>query len=55
VFPTIGITAQNMNSGDYYVVTSITGTSFTVTFRNSGGTAVDRNFTYSATGYGKQV
>lgn len=55
VFPTIGILAQNMASGDYYEVTSISGTGFTVTFKNSGGTAVDRNFTYSATGYGKQV
>jgi predicted phage tail protein len=55
VFPTIGILAQNMASGDYYEVTSISGTGFTVTFKNSAGTAVDRNFTYSATGYGKQV
>jgi hypothetical protein len=55
VFPTIGILAQNMSSGDYYQVTSISGTGFTVTFRNSAGTAVDRNFTYSATGYGKRV
>ena len=55
VFPTIGIMAQNMASGDFYEVTSISGTGFTVTFKNSGGTAVNRNFTYSATGYGKQV
>ena len=55
VFPTIGILAQNMGSGDYYQITSISGTGFTVTFRNSAGTAVDRNFTYSATGYGKRV
>ena len=55
VFPTIGILAQNMGSGDYYQVTSISGTGFTVTFRNSAGTAVDRDFTYSATGYGKRV
>ena len=53
--PSIGITAQNMQSGDFYTVTSISGTGFTVTFRNSGGTAVDRNFTYAATGYGKAV
>ncbi|MFZ9960104.1 MAG: host specificity protein J, partial [Candidatus Limnocylindrus sp.] len=55
VFPTIGILAQNMGSGDYYQVTGISGTGFTVTFRNSAGTAVDRDFTYSATGYGKRV
>ena len=53
--PSVGITAQNMLSGDYFTVGTITGTTFTVTFRNSGGTAVDRNFTYTATGYGKAL
>ena len=51
--PSIGITAQNMATGDYFVVGTVTGTSFQVTFRNSAGTAVDRNFTYMATGYGR--
>jgi hypothetical protein len=55
VLPSIGITAQNMASGDYYAITGISGTGFTITFRNSSGTAIDRNFTYSAVGYGKQV
>ena len=55
VLPSIGITAQNMASGDYYTLTGISGTGFTITFRNSAGTAIDRNFTYSAVGYGKQV
>jgi hypothetical protein len=53
--PSIGITAQNMASGDYFTVDSVTGTTFTVTFRNSAGTQVDRNFTYTATGYGKSL
>lgn len=51
--PSVGITAQNMATGDYFVVTSVSGTGFTVTFRNSAGTAVDRNFAWSAVGYGK--
>ena len=55
VFPSVGITAQNMATGDFFTVSSVTGTTFTVTFRNSGGTAVDRNFTYTATGYGKAL
>jgi len=55
VFPSVGITAQNMGSGDYFTVSSVTGTTFTVTFRNSAGVAVDRNFTYTATGYGKAL
>jgi len=53
--PSIGITAQNMATGDYFTVSSVTGTTFTVTFRNSAGTAVDRNFTYTAIGYGRGV
>lgn len=55
VLPSIGITAQNMATGDYFVISSVTGTGFTITFRNSAGTAVDRNFTYSAVGYGRGV
>ena len=51
--PSVGITAQNMQTGDFFEVSSVTGTGFTVTFKNSSGTAVDRNFTWSAVGYGK--
>lgn len=51
--PSIGITAQNLGSGEYFQVTSVSATGFTVTFRNSGGTAIDRNFNWSAVGYGK--
>jgi predicted phage tail protein len=51
--PSVGVTGQNMQSGDYFEVTSVSGTGFTVTFKNSGGTAVDRNFTYTAVGFGK--
>ena len=42
--PSIGITAQNMASGDFFEVTNITGSGFRVTFKNSSNTAVDRNF-----------
>jgi hypothetical protein len=55
IFPSVGITAQNMATGDFFTVGSVTGTTFTVTFRNSAGTAVDRNFTYTATGYGRAL
>ena len=53
ILPSIGITAQNLQSGDYFNVTNVTKTGFDVTFRNSGGTAVDRLFAWSALGYGK--
>jgi len=51
--PSVGITAQNMGSGDFFEVTSVSGTGFTVTFKNSAGTAVSRNFNWSAVGYGR--
>ena len=53
--PSVGITAQNIGTGDYFTIDSVTGTTFTVTFRNSAGTAIDRNFTYTAIGYGRGV
>ena len=53
--PSIGIVAQDMNSGDYFRVTNATSASFQVTFYNSSNAAVDRNFLWSAVGYGKGV
>jgi len=53
--PSIGITAYDMATGDYFAVASVTRTGFQVTFRNSAGTAVSRQFTYTAVGYGREV
>jgi len=52
--PSVGITPANMESGDFYQVTNISGTGFTVTFKNSSGTIVDRNFGFTAVGFGKK-
>ena len=51
--PSIGITAQNMASGDFFEITNVTGSGFRITFKNSSNAAVDRNFSYSAVGYGR--
>ena len=51
--PAVGITAQNMQSGDYFTVENVSATGFDVTFYNSSDTAIDRNFNWSAVGYGK--
>ena len=51
--PAIGITALNMASGDFFELSSITGTGFTVHFKNSSGSSVDRNFNFTAIGFGK--
>ena len=53
--PNIGITAQNLATGDFFTVTAVTRTGFTVEFKNSAGTSVNRNFTYTAVGYGREV
>jgi hypothetical protein len=44
-----------MGTGDYFAIDSVTRTGFQVTFRNSAGTAVSRQFTYTAIGYGREV
>lgn len=51
--PSIGIVAQDMNTGDYFRVTGVTSTTFNVTFYNSSNAAVSRQFLWSAVGYGK--
>jgi hypothetical protein len=53
--PAVGITAYNMGTGDYYAVTSQSRTGFTVTFYDSANTVISRDFTYIATGYGREI
>jgi len=53
--PSVGITAQDMQQGDYFTVSSVSRTGFTVTFRNSGGSIVTRTFDYQAVGHGRQI
>jgi hypothetical protein len=52
--PNIGITAFDLDSGDYYRVTSRSRTGFTVTFYNSSNAAIDRDFQYQVVGYGSE-
>ncbi len=52
--PSIGITIQNAQSGDFFTITNVSGTGFTITIKN-GTSFVDRTFTFSAVGYGKGV
>lgn len=53
--PSIGISAQNMATGDYYTLSAISRTGFTITFKNAAGTSISRTFDYTAVGYGKQL
>ena len=52
--PVVGITIQNQQPGDFFTLTNVSGTGFTVTIKN-GTSFVDRSFTFSAVGYGKGV
>ena len=51
--PSVNITPQNMATGDFFELSSISGTGFTVHFKNSSNASINRNFTYSAVGFGK--
>ena len=53
--PNIGVTGFNMNTGDFFRVTSVTRSGCSIEFKNSAGTSVNRDFTYTAVGYGREV
>lgn len=53
--PSIGIVAQNMASGDYYNVTSVSATGFTVIFKDSSNNPIDRSFYWTAVGFGRRA
>jgi len=50
--PTIGITIENMTAGDEFFLSNISGTGFDIDIKN-GGSNVDRNFKYTAIGFGR--
>ncbi len=52
--PSIGITALNLNAGEFFQVSSIDGSGFTIVFKDSGGNAINgKEFTFQAVGFGK--
>ena len=51
--PTIGITLEGAVSGDYFKITSVTGTQFVIETRNSSDAFKDLSFKYTAIGFGK--
>ena len=53
--PSIGITAYDMATGDYFEISSVTRTGAQVVFKNSTGTAVSRQFVATAVGYGREI
>ncbi len=51
--PTIGITLEGAVTGDYFKITSITGTQFVIEVRDSSNNFKNLNFRYTAVGFGK--
>ena len=47
----VGITGENMATGDFFLVESKTINGFNVTFKNSSGSAVNRTFDFIAKGF----
>jgi len=52
--PSIGVTVQNLGNGERVNVSNVTSTGFSVDVLNSSGSNVDRNFSYTAVGYGRR-
>ena len=52
VLPSIGITIENAQSGDFFNIISISSNGFTIEIKN-GSSFVNRNFKYTATGFGR--
>lgn len=51
VNPAIGISIENMNTGDYYSIVSKTNTGFTIRFYDASANRVSRTFDYIAKAY----
>ncbi len=51
--PAVGITFSATTSGDYYTITSLSTTNFTISIYNASNVRQARSFTWTATGYGK--
>jgi predicted phage tail protein len=51
--PTVGITLEGAVTGDYFKITSVTGTQFVIEVRDSSNNFKNLNFKYTAIGFGK--
>jgi hypothetical protein len=51
IIPALGVTAENMATGDTYTITSKSTTGFQIAFTDSGASGVSRTFDYMAKGY----
>ena len=52
--PNISVTGQDLETGDFFVVSNKSKTGFDITFKNSSNTIINKTFDYQAIGYGLQ-
>ena len=53
--PSVGITIQGANLGEYFVLSNVTGTGFNIKILDNSNNPVNKQFTFQAVGYGKGV
>lgn len=51
--PVVGVNINNMQSGDFFTIDSVSSSNFVVSIKNSSNQFVARQFTYNAFGYGE--
>ena len=52
--PSVGITCKNLAAGEFFQISNVTGTGFTIVFKDSGGSPINgKEFTFQAVGFGK--
>ena len=51
--PSIAITPHDLPQGGYFEISNLSGTGFTIVFKNSSNTAINVKFSFQALGYGK--
>ncbi len=52
--PSVGITCQNLAAGEFFQLSNITGTGFTIVFKDASNNAINgKQFTFQAVGFGK--
>ena len=53
--PSVGITIQGANLGEYFVLSNVSGTGFNIKILDNSNNPVNKQFTFQAVGYGKGV
>jgi len=53
VKPSIGITIENAEQGDFFALSNISSTGFNIDIKDKNENHVNRNFKYAATGFGR--